>query len=207
MASGVTRNNELFPLVVAGDAAARSALIEENMALVVVKADSLIKQMPSIAYLRDDLVSAGYIGLVKAINRLPSGKVRMKALNTWIGRCVLRELLQLLPKERTIRVPRSSADAARNPESVSWDAQPIDAPVVYNVLPETLRAHSHLPLVDLQDICEACCRTETERECLRLRAAGHTFREIGTMLDLPLATANLMFRNLQKRILHKWDCQ
>jgi DNA-directed RNA polymerase specialized sigma24 family protein len=207
MASSVTRNNELFPLVVAGDAAARSALIEENMALVVVKADSLIKQMPSIAYLRDDLVSAGYIGLVKAINRLPSGKVRMKALNTWIGRCVLRVLLQLLPKERTIRVPRSSADAARNPESVSWDAQPIDAPVVYNVLPETLRAHSHLPLVDLQDICEACCHTDTERECLRLRAAGYTFREIGTTLDLPLATANLMFRNLQKRILHKWDCQ
>ncbi len=54
MAFTVEKNNELFPAVVAGDAAARDAMIEGNMALVVVKADSLIRQMPSVAYLRDE---------------------------------------------------------------------------------------------------------------------------------------------------------
>ena len=82
MAFTVEKNNELFPAVAAGDAAARDAMIEDNMALVVVKADALIRQMPSVAYLRDDLVSAGYVGLVKAVNKVAAGKVKTpKALN------------------------------------------------------------------------------------------------------------------------------
>jgi DNA-directed RNA polymerase specialized sigma24 family protein len=206
MASSIQRNNELFPAVVAGDTEARRSLIEENMALVVVKAEGLIKQMPTIAYLRDDLVSAGYIGLVKAVNKLPGGKVRMGALNTWLGRSITREMRQLLPRERTIQVPYTSAVAANKPESVSWNVQPIDAPLVYNVLPETLTAHSELAAVDLQDICDVCCRTETERECLELRAAGYTFEKMSATLKLPLTTTYLMFRRLKKQILHKWDC-
>jgi DNA-directed RNA polymerase specialized sigma24 family protein len=79
--------------------------------------------------------------------------------------------------------------------------------VICNTLSETLQTHSEQAVVDLRDVCAACCRNETERECLQLREAGYTFQEIGVMLDLPLATAHLMFRNLRKRILHKWDCQ
>jgi hypothetical protein len=213
MASSVQRNNELLPCVIAGDAEARRVLIEENMALVIVKADGLVRQMPHFAYLRNDLVSAGYVGLVKAINKLSTTKPRKSslraasALNTWMGRAILHEMLELLPREQAIQVPRKSAKAARNPETVSWNARPINTPIVYNVLPETLTARSQFALVDLQDVCDVCCQTETERECLRLRAAGHTFKEIGIALHQPLPTAYLMFRKLQKRILKKWDCQ
>jgi DNA-binding CsgD family transcriptional regulator len=205
MASSIERNNELFPLVVAGDSEARRLLIEENMALVVVKADGLIKQIPNVAYLRDDLVSAGYVGLVEAVNKLPGGKIRVGAFNRLLGKIVTRRMLDLLPVERTIRVPRVSAEAARKPESVSWNARPIDVPVVYNVLPETLKAPTHFSIVDLHDVCEACCQTEAERECLRLRSEGHTLREIANILALPFSTTKLLFSKLRRRILHAWD--
>ena len=51
-------------------AAAREAMILNNLGLVVVKADALIRQMPTVAYLRDDLVSAGNIGLVQAVKQI-----------------------------------------------------------------------------------------------------------------------------------------
>jgi RNA polymerase sigma factor (sigma-70 family) len=205
MAFTVEKNNELFPAVVAGDAAARDAMIEGNMALVVVKADALIRQMPSVAYLRDDLVSAGCIGLVKAINKLPSGRIRMEALNSWIGRCVTREMLQLLPHERTIHVPWVSSHAARNPETVPWNVQPIQAPVVVNVFPETLHMHSPLAAIDLRDIFSACCQSHAERECLRLRVEGYTFKEIGARLGISKTHAHRLFNRLRNEILSQWE--
>ena len=88
MSENIQRNNELYPAVVAGDAAAREAMILNNLGLVVTKANALICQVPGVAYLRDDLVSAGNIGLVTAVNQIAAGRVRMKAVNTWLGRVV-----------------------------------------------------------------------------------------------------------------------
>ena len=59
MSENIARNNQLYPAVLAGDAAAREAMILNNLGLVVVKADSLIRQTPALAYLRDDLVAQG----------------------------------------------------------------------------------------------------------------------------------------------------
>ncbi len=201
MAFTIENNNELFPAVLAGDAAAREAMIVNNVGLVIVKAGSLIRQMPSVAYLRDDLVSAGYIGLVRAVNKVPTGRVRMKALNAWIGRCVTKEMRDLLPRERSIHIPRESSRLARNHN------RPIEVPTVFNVIPETLETHSELAVVELRDIFDACCKSETERKCLRLREAGYTFQEIGTRLNISKSLAQKMFRNLQERILACWEAR
>ncbi len=195
MAFTVEKNNELFPAVAAGNAGARDAMIEGNMALVVVKADALIRQMPSVVHLRDDLVSAGYVGLVKAVGKVVAGKVKTpKALNAYVGRCATREMLKLLPRERGIHVPWESNRAARKND------HPIQAPVVINVIPEAFQAHSQLAVVDLRDTVDACCKSHTERECLRLREAGHTFQEIADALSMPLATVHDLFRVLRDRV-------
>ncbi len=195
MVSTIEKNNQLFPAVAAGDTAARDAMIEDNMALVVVKADALIRRMPSGAYLRDDLVSAGYVGLVKAVNKVAAGKIKTpKALNTYMGRSVTREMLKLLPRERGIHVPWESNRAARN------SGHPIQAPVVRNVVPVWLPGHSPLSVVDLRDTVDACCKSPAERECLRLREAGHTFQEIADALSVPLTTIYDLFRVLRDRV-------
>ena len=44
------------------------------MPLAVAKVESLIRCFPGIAHLRDDLTSAAFIGLVKAVNKMAAGK-------------------------------------------------------------------------------------------------------------------------------------
>jgi DNA-directed RNA polymerase specialized sigma24 family protein len=201
MSDNIERNNELYPAVVAGDPAAREAMILNNLGLVVVKAESLIRQMPGIAYLRDDLVSAGNTGLVKAVNQIASGdgRIRMAGVNKWIGRLVTRAMLTLLPREHSVPVPRESRRLARKTQ------QPIQIPVVFNVIPETLEAFSDLRVVELRDAISACCHSDAERECLRLHEEGYTFREISQQLGIPYSTTTLMFRTLKARILDYWN--
>jgi RNA polymerase sigma factor (sigma-70 family) len=188
-------------LVVAGNAAARTALIDENMVLVVLKADSLIKQVPSISYLRDDLISAGYIGLVIAVNKVAQGRMtNARGLNCYLGRCVRREMLELLPHERPIHVPKRSSAVARNPASVSWNVQPIEIPVVVNTLPDGLQTDSPTAAVELRDIFAVCCKSDRERECLRLREEGYTFVEIGEHLGIGKSLAQRIFTRLRARI-------
>jgi DNA-directed RNA polymerase specialized sigma24 family protein len=197
MSENIKRNNELYPAVVAGDAAAREAMILNNLGLVAIKAHVLICQIPGVAYLRDDLVSAGNVGLVRAVQKI-NPKVCMGAVNHWLGRFINREMRKLLPAEHTIRVPRQTSDLARH------NGRPIPAPVVSNALSETLHAHSDLSVVDLRDVMSACCRSDAERQCLRLREEGYRFKEISRLLGVSLPTANLMFRKLKARVLDYW---
>ena len=64
------QNERLYVRVMAGDEEARQEMIEGNMPLVIAKANSYIRRFPQLAYLRDDLHSAGFLGLVKAVNKM-----------------------------------------------------------------------------------------------------------------------------------------
>ena len=198
MSNNIERNNELYAAVRAGNATAREAMICNNLGLVVVKADSLIRQVPGLSHLRDDLVSAGNVGLLRTVNKVPTGRVPMRKLNAFIGACVMKEMLDLLPQERTIYVPARSEALAHNNDC------PIEAPIVSNVLPETLETFSETGLVDLRDLMDACCESDAERACLRLREEGYTFQEISDRLGLSLAKVFRMFGKLKARILAEW---
>ena len=64
------KNAALYQRVAAGDAAAREEMIVGNMPLAVAKVESFIRCFPEVAHLRDDLTSAAFIGLVKAVNKM-----------------------------------------------------------------------------------------------------------------------------------------
>ena len=164
------------------------------MALVCVKVDALIARVPAVAYLYDDLVSAGYVGLVKAVNTLPKGCIKMRALNAWIAQCLKREFGRVLVRERVIYIPQQSSDRRRSA------GDPIPAPTVLHAIPETLETYSEQGAVDLEDVFAFCCRSDVDRECLRLRREGYKFREIAQRLKLPLQTAHRHFRQLEARI-------
>ena len=57
-------NLALAPKVAAGDLEARGQMIEGNMPLVVSKVSAYIRDFPEYGYLRDDLTSVGFMGLV-----------------------------------------------------------------------------------------------------------------------------------------------
>jgi RNA polymerase sigma factor (sigma-70 family) len=198
MASSIKLNNELFPLVVAGDPEARETLIKENRPLVVVKADGLIKRIPGVEYLRNDLISAGYVGLVEVVNKLPGSKSRCGAFNKLAGKAITRRMSDLLDIEKTIRVPRSSWSAAKNKK------RPINPPEVSNALPETLEAVPQ-STADLRDVVDFGCHTDDERTCLRMREAKYTFEEIAETLSIKPSQAQRMFAKVKHRVLHHWN--
>ena len=135
------KNAALFARVVAGDAAAREEMIVGNMPLAVAKVESFIRCFPEIAHLRDDLTSAAFTGLVKAVNQMAQG-CRIKQPANWnptdcMGTWINRELGRLTEGETCIRVPHTSKDRART------EGEELMPPVVVNVIPERFEVPSY----------------------------------------------------------------
>ena len=192
-ASHIEQNNRLYPAVVAGDPAAREALIVGNMPLIVVKAEGFIRHIPGVAYLRDDLVSAGYMGLVQAVNNIAKGKVKKRAVNAYIGRVVQLSLGHLIDDEHSIRVPRETDRRRRK------NGRQIFLPAIINIIPETIETPSPFAALELRDLLDACCECDEERTCMRLREEGYTFQEMARALKMPLSSTYVMFREVQAR--------
>lgn len=87
-----------------GDAAARSQLIEHNLRLVA----HITRKFDSTGIDREDLISIGTIGLIKAINTFNTGK-NIK-LTTYAARCIENEVLMYLRGSKNARAEASLND-------------------------------------------------------------------------------------------------
>ena len=95
----------------AGDANARSSLIEHNLRLVVF----IAKRFENTGVNIEDLISIGTIGLIKSINTYKPGK-NIK-LATYASRCIENEILMHL---RKISAQRSEV-SFDEPLNTDWD--------------------------------------------------------------------------------------
>ncbi len=94
-----------------GDLAARQALIEHNLRLVVY----IARKFESTGIGIEDLVSIGSIGLIKAINTFNSSK-NIK-LATYASRCIENEILMYIRKNSSRKMEISLDE----PLNVDWD--------------------------------------------------------------------------------------
>lgn len=95
----------------AGDKAARQKLIEHNLRLVA----HIAKKYFTDENDRDDLVSIGTIGLIKAINTFnPTKKIK---LATYASRCIENEILMYLRRNSKTKMEVSIDE----PLNVDWD--------------------------------------------------------------------------------------
>ena len=85
---------EYFTKCQSGDRNARKALIEHNLRLVA----HIAKKYKSFSLEQDDMMSAGMIGLCKAIDTYDSKKG--SRFVTYASRCIENEILMLLRQER-----------------------------------------------------------------------------------------------------------
>lgn len=197
---GVEDNARLYPLVTAGDAAARKQMIEGNMSLAIAKADSFIGCFPTLAYLRDDLVSVAFVGLVKAANKIAAGKgprnTDATAPTDFIGMWINRELGELLEDEE-LAPPHTSLHRARA------QGKELTLPTVCNVIPERFETPSYLEELELRDLIDACCTCDEERAFVAMREAGHTYAEVAKAINMPLSSTYVMARDLDARLQHK----
>lgn len=184
-------NTRLYPLVAAGDADARREMIEGNMSLVVAKVDKFLAELPHLVHLRDDLTSAGFIGLVEAISNMQRRKVRNPT--SYVSIAINRSFRQLLKSESPIHVPPESRRLAKA------EGKEIEVPTVSNKAHDPCR----LPLapqvqeVEARNLLDSCCKDRMERRILRLRERGGTCKQIGERVGRHYVAVNRILNRVE----------
>jgi len=195
-------NARLYPLVAAGDKTARETMIAGNMPLVVSKVETFIRCFPHVSHLRDDLVSAGSIGLVNAVNKMGLGKgprnTDSSAPTDFISMWINRELSQLVEElETTIRLP------ARSKYRAQAEGQELRAPTVEHEVPERFEAPSYEKELEMRDLIESCCTCQEERSFVAMREAGHTYAEIAGAINKSVGSTHGLAKRLEARVMRK----
>jgi len=196
-------NDRLYPIVAAGDANARQKMIEGNMSLAVAKVESFIRCYPNTAHLRDDLTSAAFIGLTKAVNKMAEGTA-IKYEGNWnptdfIGAWINRELGEAVETENPIRLPARSRYRARA------NGEELKAPVVQHDIPERFEVPSYEKELEMRDLIESCCICDDERTFVAMREAGYTLIEIAAAIGKSRMVTQRMGKQLEARIKRKLE--
>ena len=195
------KNNELYWRVMARDEQARQQMIEGNMALVGNKVNAFIREYPEAAHLRDDLRSAGYIGLVQAVNAMDKHENPENANPTgYLSIAIHREIKRFADSEAVISVPdRTQRDARKKNRQIK-------APAVHQGIPKSSadqKQDSQREVIELRDLLDSCCESDDERTILRMREEGYSDREIAEAIGLSHTTTYMMRREMEKRFNRK----
>ncbi len=163
-----------------GDQTARNMLIEHNMRLVA----HVVKKYQCQEYDTEDLLSAGTIGLIKAVNTFDADKG--SRLATYAVRCVENEILMLL------RAGKKRAKEVSLFEPIGTDKDGETVSLVDVIEMENPRTIDQLILdQDIKELYEAFdeCLTESEKQVIAMRyglfkGKEHTQREVAAVLGI-----------------------
>ena len=154
--SNSEENNSLVEAILAGDPNAINRFIEGNMALVTVKVEAFLAKWPQYAYLRDDLLSEGFLALTRAAHEL--GK-EVETFNPQglIGTAVNNALIDLVRKEKGVPLTKD-----------------IETSLLVDPISE----------IELKVDLQALCKGEKDRRIIEMREQGYSHDEIGREVNL-----------------------
>lgn len=163
-----------------GDQTARNMLIEHNMRLVA----HVVKKYQCQDYDTEDLLSAGTIGLIKAVNTFDVDKG--SRLATYAARCVKNEILMLL------RAGKKRAKEVSLFEPIGTDKDGETVSLVDVIEMENPKTIDQLILdQDIKELYQAFDQklTENEKQVISMRyglfkGKEHTQREVAGVLGI-----------------------
>lgn len=163
-----------------GDQTARNMLIEHNMRLVA----HVVKKYQCQDYDTEDLLSAGTIGLIKAVNTFDVDKG--SRLATYAARCVENEILMLL------RAGKKRAKEVSLFEPIGTDKDGETVSLVFVIEMENPKTIDQLILdQDIKELYQAFDQklTENEKQVISMRyglfkGKEHTQREVAGVLGI-----------------------
>ena len=163
-----------------GDQTARNMLIEHNMRLVA----HVVKKYQCQDYDTEDLLSAGTIGLIKAVNTFDVDKG--SRLATYAARCVENEILMLL------RAGKKRAKEVSLFEPIGTDKDGETVSLVDVIEMENPKTIDQLILdQDIKELYQAFDQklTENEKQVISMRyglfkVKEHTQREVAGVLGI-----------------------
>lgn len=169
-----------------GDQTARNMLIEHNMRLVA----HVVKKYQCQDYDTEDLLSAGTIGLIKAVNTFDVDKG--SRLATYAARCVENEILMLL------RAGKKRAKEVSLFEPIGTDKDGETVSLVDVIEMENPKTIDQLILdQDIKELYQAFDQklTENEKQVISMRyglfkGKEHTQREVAGVLGISRSFCN-----------------
>lgn len=195
------KNEELYVRVMAGDEQARREMIESNMPLVGSNVNEYVRKHPGAVHLRDDLRSAGYVGLVQAVGAMAKHSDPENSNPTgYMSIAIRREISRFSDNEDTISIPDRTQREARK------ENRPLDVPSVRRGIPKSVAdsaPDASRELAEMRDLLDSCCESEDERTILRMREEGHADRDIAEEIGLAHTTTYMMRRELEQRYQQK----
>jgi DNA-binding NarL/FixJ family response regulator len=184
----------LYTALRAGDASARSKIIEECVppkgGLVIQAVNQYLQTYPEREYLRDDMVSEGNLALAIAAEALNTGEEKDNP-KAYLDAAIDAAICQLFDKEQTMSVPFSTLrywrkrgdDGYRYPTREELDD--VDLPA-----PDTR---------DVDEALDSACHDQTDRDIVRLRREGFTDQEIGDQKGIARNTIRVRRRAIANR--------
>ena len=195
------QNERLYVRVMEGDDEAREKMIEGNMPLVIAKVDAYIGCHPQAACLRDDLHSAGFVGLVQAVNTMVEHEQPSNVNPTgYISVAITHEIARGAERESAMGL--TSIPEPENGPSSSGN----DVPEVGHNVPESIidvNESAVQGLLNLRDTLDSCCEREEERTLLRMREEGYSDREIAEALNISRTSVQRLRKELEQRFQKK----
>lgn len=163
----------------------RQRMIEGYMPLVHSKVNKWINIYPSLEYVEEDMVSEGYLAVVKAINSIESGEYPPNSnVTAYVSVAIVHTIGDFLDSVATIRVPRR-ADA--------------DPPVVEQIFDRPSTSSDPTAMLEVSDLLEAACVSDEDRAIVDLLSKGYTEREVSAQLDIPQSTVNILRYEIHER--------
>jgi hypothetical protein len=190
--SRIELNDELHRHACQGDASAKQALIENNLALVKFKVDSFIRSRPDIVHLKDDLISAGSLGLVEAVDQLCQDPTIEKP-SAYIAATITNAFSALLEGEVLIYYSRHTRRRARG------TTRRLPEHTTFSEAANLSASEDESKLFEIRDLVESCCKSGREQELIRLRQNGLSTEECATTLGMGRASAFRMLKTIERR--------
>ncbi len=179
------RNEELYQRLIAGDEKARNEMIEGNLALVVYRVEIFLASSPQMSYYRDDLISAGLLGLCKAVDCMRKNHDILKPTGR-MTKEIDHYIQHLADESNTIRIPwRTQARARQN-------GKPIRPPRIISdkVLEKEVdvKYEGRIASAELTEELYACCEDGFEKKILSMRLDYFSDKQIAESLNCSVAT-------------------
>lgn len=163
----------------------RTRMIEGYMPLVHSKVNKWLQLYPTLEYLEEEMVSEGYLAVVKSINNIASGDYPPNSnVTAYVSVAIVHTIGDFLDNAATIRVPRRA------------DVEP---PVVEQIFDRPCKTSDPSAAIEVQDLLCAACQSDVDRSIVDLLSKGYTEREVSAQLDIPQSTVNILRYEIHER--------
>jgi RNA polymerase sigma factor (sigma-70 family) len=166
-------NKSLYARIKQGDENARQQMITGYMPLVVDVVDTFLKSRPHLEYLRDDLMSEGFLNLTSSVTKFVVRDVDEPTayLASTLRRAIAEVVCEIGDK------PGCAERYTFGPDSTEE--------------------------IDILDELDAACLTDLDRKLVELRRAGFTFYEIAEAVERSRPTVRNDFNAIRERFEQK----